>query len=50
MDLSEATYALPGEEFSGFGDEHSGQFHFNIQNLKPFYDKLLDEFVIDRIP
>jgi hypothetical protein len=42
VDLSEATYQLPGEQESGFGDEHSGQFNANIQSLKPFYDELMD--------
>jgi hypothetical protein len=50
MDLSEATYALPGEEFSGFGDEHSGQFGARIQQLKPFYNELLRQFEIEQNP
>jgi|GEM_PF-6639400 len=36
----------PGESFSGFGDEHSGQFNANIQNLKPFYDTLINKLEI----
>ena len=46
IDLSSKIYNLPGESRSGFGDEHSGQFNANIQYLKPFYNKLLEEFVI----
>ena len=48
VDLSAGDFALPGESFSGFGDEHSGQFNANIQNLKPFYNRLLDEFEVKR--
>lgn len=41
VDLSEPQYQLPGEQLSGFGDEHSGQFKARIQNLKLFYDELM---------
>jgi len=40
-DLSQPKYALQGEQLPGFGDEHSGQFGAHIQELKPFYDRLL---------
>ena len=46
VDLSGASFALPGESFSGFGDEHSGQFNANIQFLKLFYDTLINKFEI----
>ena len=46
VDLSAADFALPGESFSGFGDEHSGQFNANIQSLKPFYDTLINKLGI----
>jgi len=46
VDLSSASFALPGESFSGFGDEHSGQFKANIHYLKPFYDALINKFEI----
>jgi len=34
----------------GFFDQHSGQFNARIQELKSFYDRLLDEFVVPRNP
>jgi hypothetical protein len=49
IDLSSPSYNLPGEN-SGFGDEHSGQFNFRMQQLRPFYDELLRNFGIDRNP
>jgi hypothetical protein len=51
VDLGDASFHLPGEDpGSGFGNQHSGQFEANIQNLKPFYDALLDELEIPRNP
>lgn len=41
VDLSDTAYQLAGEQRSGFGDEHSGQFNANIQSLKQFYDTLM---------
>ena len=39
VNLGGADFQLPTESpGAGFGDEHSGQFNFNIQQLKPFYD------------
>lgn len=49
ISLTHSTYQLPGEN-SGFGDVHSGQFHFPIQNLKAFYDSLLLTFGLPRNP
>ena len=49
IDLNSASYNLPGES-SGFGDEHSGQFNVRIQQLKPFYDAVLDSFGLDANP
>jgi hypothetical protein len=49
VDLSSANYNLPGES-SGFGDEHSGQFNARIQQLRPFYDAVLDSFGLDANP
>jgi hypothetical protein len=47
IDLSnDALFDLPGEELEGFGDEHSGQFNARIQNLKAFYNALLQAFEI----
>jgi hypothetical protein len=34
----------------GFGSEHSAEFDRKIQQLKPFYNRLLDEFLIPRNP
>jgi len=42
VNLGDSKFQLPGEQYSGFGDEHSGQFKANIQRLKPFYDELMD--------
>jgi hypothetical protein len=50
VDLSNPVFAIPGESDPGFGDEHSGQFNASIQNLKSFYDRLLDEFAVARNP
>jgi len=41
VNLGDSGFQLPGEQFSGFGDEHSGQFTGRIQNLKSFYDTLI---------
>ena len=41
VNLGNSGFQLPGEQFSGFGDEHSGQFTAQIQQLKPFYDELM---------
>ena len=41
VNLGNSGFQLPGEQFSGFGDEHSGQFTARIQQLKPFYDELM---------
>ena len=49
VDLSSANYNSPGES-SGFGDEHSGQFNARIQQLRPFYDAVLDSFGLDANP
>jgi hypothetical protein len=49
VDLSSSNYNLPGES-SGFGDEHSGEFNARIQQLKPFYDAMLDSFGLDANP
>ena len=49
IDLSSASYNLPGES-SGFGDEHSAQFEARIQQLKSFYDQILNRFDIIPIP
>jgi hypothetical protein len=49
VDLGSASYNLPAES-SGFGDEHSAQFNARIQNLKPFYDAVLDVFALDANP
>ena len=40
-DLSTSVYDLPREN-SCFGDEHSAQFSYRIQQLKPFYDQLIN--------
>ena len=32
----------------GFGDEHSAEFNRKIQQLKPFYDTLMDKLRVDR--
>jgi len=40
IDLSDTTFDLPGED-AGFGDEHSAQFSFRIQQLQSFYTRLL---------
>jgi hypothetical protein len=45
VNLSSSDYNLPGKS-SGFGDEHSGQFDFNIQPLTQFYDKVLRSFLL----
>ena len=51
MNLGGPGFQLPTESpGSGLGDEHSGQFNFNIQQLRPFYDTLLDEFELPRNP
>ncbi len=50
VNLGSSAFQLPGEQLPGFGDEHSGEFNANIQNLKPFYDTLLDEFEVPRNP
>jgi hypothetical protein len=50
VDLSAPTFALPGETEPGFGDEHSGQFTARIQQLKPFYDALMNEFKLTPNP
>jgi hypothetical protein len=50
VDLADTIYEIPGEDLPGFGDEHSGQFNGRIQNLKNFYDRLLDEFRVSRNP
>lgn len=49
VDLSHNLYRLPGKE-NGFGDQHSGQFNFCVQDLTPFYNVLLDTFRISRKP
>jgi pimeloyl-ACP methyl ester carboxylesterase len=49
VDLSSSSYNLPGES-SGFGDEHSGQFRANIQQLRPFYNQILTQFDITPNP
>ncbi|HEY5812894.1 MAG TPA: hypothetical protein VIT23_09610, partial [Terrimicrobiaceae bacterium] len=42
VNLGGPAFQLPTESpGSGFGDEHSAQFNFSIQRLKPFYDELL---------
>ncbi|MDZ4787689.1 MAG: SpaA isopeptide-forming pilin-related protein [Blastochloris sp.] len=43
VNLGSSTFNLPEEDDPGFGDEHSGQFNGNIQNLKPFYNTLIDK-------
>jgi len=48
VDLGNSAFELPGVQSSGFGDRHSGQFEANFQNLKPFYDALLDELRLSR--
>ncbi len=52
VDLRLPQYSLPGQDPNkpGFGDQHSGQFNAKIQDLKTFYDELLDQFVISRNP
>ncbi len=47
LNLSDPAFDLPGEE-SGFGDEHSAEFDFRIQQLGHFYDALLDELEVQR--
>ena len=47
LNLSNPAFDLPGEE-SGFGDEHSAEFDFRIQQLVDFYNSLLDELEVDR--
>ena len=46
VNLSAPVFQLPEEETPGFGDEHSGQFNANIQNLKPFYDELINKLQV----
>ena len=48
VDLSNSTYQLPGQQESGFGDQHSGEFNASIQQLKPFYDTLMDKLRVQR--
>ena len=51
VNVGNPTFQLPTESpGSGFGDEHSGQFNFTIQQLKPFYDTLMDELELPRNP
>ncbi len=47
LNLSDPAFDLPGEE-SGFGDEHSAEFDFRIQQLGLFYDALVDELEVQR--
>jgi len=51
VNLGDAQYQLPSESAgAGFGTQHCGEFNANIQELKPFYNTLLDKFVIPRNP
>ena len=46
--LGGPSFQLPTESpGSGFGDEHSGQFNSDIQQLKQFYDQLLQSLDVD---
>ena len=48
INLGGPSFQLPTESpGSGFGDEHSGQFNSDIQQLKQFYDQLLQSLDVD---
>ncbi|HEY5812835.1 MAG TPA: hypothetical protein VIT23_09300, partial [Terrimicrobiaceae bacterium] len=47
VNLSSVQYSLPGQN-SGFDRQHSAQFERDIQQLKPFYDSLMDELEVPR--
>jgi hypothetical protein len=49
--LNSTRFQLPDQPaFQGFFDQHSGQFTARIQNLKAFYNELLDQFGLDSLP
>lgn len=48
VNLGSPTFQLPTEPAnSGFGKQHSGQFNANIQELTPFYERLLQALDTD---
>jgi hypothetical protein len=49
VDLSSPIYNLPGKQ-NGFDNQHSGEFDYPIQDLKPFYNELLRQFNLPRNP
>lgn len=44
VSLEDPAFQLPGESLPGFGDEHSGEFNADVQDLKAFYNRLLETF------
>jgi hypothetical protein len=50
VDLRDPSFQIQFEESPGFGDEHSGQFNANIQDMKAFYNEMLRTFDISRNP
>lgn len=50
VNLGSATYQLPDQSKTGFGEDHSAEFNARIQDLKAFYDTLLDKLRVPRNP
>lgn len=46
--LGKDIYQLQNQTKTGFGEDHSGQFTARIQELKPFYNILLDKLQVKR--
>jgi len=48
VNLGSSQFQLPGNPANtGFDERHSGQFNYNIQDLMPFYNSLLDALEVD---